>query len=86
MNGKTMEELQSEVALLEAQLQLARHRTAKVKSKKGISFRLEKKGPQLTATAPEFVSSGGTPRYVVPRPTEANRESAEIWVYGETSH
>ena len=75
MNGKTVEELQSEVALLEAQLQLARHRTAKAKPKKGISFKLEKKGPQLTATAPEFVPSGGTPRYVVPRPTEADRVS-----------
>lgn len=43
MNGKTLEELQSEVALLEAKLELARA----TKSKKGISFRLEKKGPQL---------------------------------------
>ena len=74
-NGKTMEELQSEIALLEAQLQLAK--TAKAKTKKGISFRLQRKGPQLAATAPEFVPSGGTPSYTVPRPTETDRESVE---------
>lgn len=75
MNGKTLEELQSEVALLEAKLELAR--AAKAKSKKGISFQLERKSNQLAATAPEFVPSGGTPRYVVPKPTEADRKSVE---------
>ena len=78
IKGKTLEELQSEISLLEAQLQLAR---TKANSKKGISFKLKRTGPQLTAAAPEFTPSGGTPSYVVPRPTEEDRASVGDYAY-----
>ena len=56
LGGKTLEEMQSEIALLESKLEHERQSNSTK-----VAFKLKKKAPILAATAPEFVTSGKTP-------------------------